>query len=349
MGSHHHYVPQLYLRLFGLTRGGKQVRQFIIEKERYVASSSIKNQCQKKYFYGKTQLMEETLSNIESVAGAILQEIVAEQSLPQKTSKERNVLLFFLALQAQRTKYAVEYRQDHYDEFNAMKRGFQIYAKGMGAIFSEEGECSEDLFDPVVESLKCTWPIVKCIQDLKARLLLAPANSEFITSDHPIQLYNSYCQKSKTGGETGYASTGLQIFYPISPRQCLLLFDRDIYKVGRPNSSKPIPICKSDVDDINALQYVGADENLYFSGDLGEAYFRKLKVGRKKARELSRVARNDQVLSKYSVLRKNVTVMPSMRLNLTFMSIRRDTRRLVLRDRPKYKRRGTERLYQRVS
>jgi hypothetical protein len=85
------------------------------------------------------------------------------------------------------------------------------------------------------------------------------------TSDHPVALYNEYLQESSSQrGTTGAAASGLQIFLPLSPNLCVLLFDGDVYRV-LPRRRGGLPrATENDLAQINRLQVVEAENCLYF-------------------------------------------------------------------------------------
>jgi len=116
---------------------------------------------------------------------------------------------------------------------------------------------------PIQLSLKNFTEYAKIISDLSIRLLFIKSPHEFITSDNPVQLFNIYCLGSKSNGGLGLRSTGLLIFYPISPKTCILLFDSKIYKINSSKKEDIILNSKKDIDLINSLQFIGA-EKTYF-------------------------------------------------------------------------------------
>jgi hypothetical protein len=68
--------------------------------------------------------------------------------------------------------------------------------------------------------------------DLHNKLLINKTSVEFITSDHPIVMYNQLLTFRTFGSNCGVACKGLQIFYPLDPKKVLMLYDGQIYRVG---------------------------------------------------------------------------------------------------------------------
>ncbi|WP_461622080.1 DUF4238 domain-containing protein, partial [Bradyrhizobium sp. 23AC] len=77
----------------------------------------------------------------------------------------------------------------------------------------------------------------------------------FITSDHPVVFYNQYAEHRTIRSNTGLASKGLQIFYPISPYHIIILYDEAIYKIGAKKSTSVDVTSVSDVQQLNDLQW----------------------------------------------------------------------------------------------
>jgi len=75
------------------------------------------------------------------------------------------------------------------------------------------------------------------IADLQCHLAISP-DGAFITSDNPAFKYNQYCEDIDYQGITGALCRGFQIFLPLAPRLCLLLYDRAVYNVPRAERSK---------------------------------------------------------------------------------------------------------------
>jgi hypothetical protein len=53
----HHYVPQMYMRLFSNV-GGKRVGVFALSTGKFIPNASIKGQACKDYFYGQGRRVE---------------------------------------------------------------------------------------------------------------------------------------------------------------------------------------------------------------------------------------------------------------------------------------------------
>lgn len=171
-----------------------------------------------------------------------------------------------------------------------------------------------------------------CFSDLKMAFLGAPPDCEFITSDAPVVTYNLYCEGYRHGGTTRAAQCGLLVYAPLSSRRSCLLYDGKVYKVGRPGNPKPIECRASDVFQLNELEFLNADANLYFQGEQPQSYFSQIDGAYGRARKLVAtksvpfVSVSDANKSMYQEYR----YVPSLHLNLSFLTIRRNARRVPL-------------------
>ena len=115
------------------------------------------------------------------------------------------------------------------------------------------------------------------LSDLRLTLLVPPSGAHFITSDHPVILLNqAFVNILRDQSAGGLAMRGVQLFLPLSPDLLLLAFDPVCYRVGQPNRRLVHITRKEDVDLINALQILNANQCLYFRDEEDEPLFRNL-------------------------------------------------------------------------
>ncbi|KKK57646.1 hypothetical protein LCGC14_3052380, partial [marine sediment metagenome] len=75
---------------------------------------------------------------------------------------------------------------------------------------------------------------VELFSKLKLRLFKNVSNVDFYTSDHPVCRYNQYMMNSFghiTINGIGYDSEGIQFFYPVTPKLCLVFEDGKTYSM----------------------------------------------------------------------------------------------------------------------
>jgi hypothetical protein len=115
--------------------------------------------------------------------------------------------------------------------------------------------------NPVIYTMNIAGKTAIALHDLTPVLIHNEAKIEFISSDAPVVLFNQWAQQVKHRGVLGWASAGLQVFLPLSPRVLLLLYDRDVYSIEKTVLSK-----SSSVQALNALHVARPVKNIYFSG-----------------------------------------------------------------------------------
>jgi hypothetical protein len=100
--------------------------------------------------------------------------------------------------------------------------------------------------------------------DLDLRLLLNSTKEGFVTSDNPVVLYNQFMSFRKSVPSSGYASKGLQIFFPLDDKRMLCLFDGDVYRAsGKTGDTLSITDVR-DIYELNLVQACSASNVLYF-------------------------------------------------------------------------------------
>jgi hypothetical protein len=254
----HHFVPQFYLRNFG---SGGTVSVYNLARGRHLLRASIRGQCQRPQLYGSAGRVEKMLGIIESAAGAAVGRIIESGERPRRSSPDYMHMLAFLVFQKARTP--------------ASGRDLELFqTRSTTAIMRSMGEPPDAAAahaaelnspNPVMESLQQALWSGPLLMDLHLKLLTS-TGPEFITSDAPVVFFNQWCQDAPGPRATGLASGGLLVFLPLSPRRVLLLYDGDVYKVGAPKQGTVAIVDRAEVDQVNALQLLVAEQNLYYSG-----------------------------------------------------------------------------------
>lgn len=252
----HHYVPRFYLRNF--SQSGKNVDLFNIDSQRLIKNAPIKGQCCRDYFYGKNPDNEKSLSAVEGQVAELFRIINEQVRLPHYFTAGHLLLCFHIATQASRTQHAA-------DVVNAIADGM------MREIIKHDPRVTQDMLaqvkfgydDPALISMGHAAVGFPLLMDLECRVLLAPQGTEFITSDNPVVMYNQFMLWRTDGSNTGMASKGLQIFFPIWPFLTLVMYDRDVYHFGRDKLTLVHIASAVDVHELNMLQVAAASKNVY--------------------------------------------------------------------------------------
>ena len=320
----HHYVPRFYLKGFASLR--KRINLCNLETGISVQHASLKDQCYKERFYGPTNETEDNLAFVENQIAPVLQRMRAANALP--TAEGREWLFAFVTLQLLRTTVAAKRINSSTDK--VMK---QVHSQDSRLAGIDLDSVNVGYDDPVLTSLKNLPQLLLTISDLVPHLIVSPT-AGFITSDNPAFKYNQYCEGIDYTGVTGGLRRGLQIFLPLSPHLHLILYDAGVYKIEDRHRGLSIA-SQNDVDTLNALQLVSADQNAYFSKwEHADAVRRLLpKVLRHRKTDPVRVVEYGQDDDVNSSILHEFDRMPDLQLRLSFLTFKRKARKVSLYDR----------------
>jgi hypothetical protein len=328
-----HYVPRFYLKNFSINSEGKAIGIYNVEKNRFIPMGNQKNQAYQDYFYGEDEEIENMLSTVESKASSIIRNIICEESLPGKLKADHHTLLVHTIFQWARTLYAADEIEEMLNKL--IKTKFK------------RSEKYKDLIDkvtinqkyPGVLPLTQTMISLPLLYDLNFILFINHSNIPFISSDHPVVLYNQFLEKRRDfASNTGFACKGLQIFFPISPKYCINFYDQDVYTFANP-INRTIKLLKDrDVDAINQLQCVNSYTNLYFneytSIDYISELFKKAKKYRRKIKATVEESPMKRISDdKYHSYVLTYTHDVKINLKLSFISIKKSAKKIKLQDK----------------
>lgn len=328
MATHkkHHYVPRFYLKRFSFS--GKSIDLFNVQSARLIRNAELKNQCYKNYFYGKDQKTESALATIEAETARILQSIKTNMELPRRRSQDYITFLCYILTQHARTAYSA----DQYNE-QANKLFKYLMAPKMKEMVLSDEQASHikiSYDDAPNISLAMAAPCYPLLIDLEWKLIRATGTHEFVTSDNPVVFYNRFFSFRKYGSNTGLASKGLQIFFPIDPKNLLLLYDGKVYGVGAKKCEVIELFNENDVKQLNYLQFVSALENVYFSSNFFAVTqtYDACKRYRKPQKSFMAVSRGEEINGR----REDLVMMSASdirtELDLSFVHILKPAKRL---------------------
>lgn len=327
-----HYVPKFYLRNFSNRGEAKIIGLYNISGERYVPSGSLKNQAYVDYFYGKDGVIEEALSQLENVAAEVITNIIQQQAPPLLHSADHLVLLAYIVLSSSRTLYNAETMNELLD-------------KQIKTIYKDDPRVKDNLDDvklehenPAAYSLNITARLIPVTGDLNFKLLVNRTRQLFVTSDNPVVRYNQFLEPKPTlGSNIGLGVKGFQMILPLSPETCILFYDPGVYKVGNKKDKVIYITDEKDIDELNILQVVNANSNLYFTEEVDIKYITKLtSQGKKYMRDrkgnvgeyplINGSSENSTIIHMYNEDVKT-------RLKLTFISILKKAKQYELGNR----------------
>lgn len=322
MGKRHHYVPRFYLNAFA--SAPKRIHLLNIRREQCLPDVSLRDQCYSHRLYGQDDELEDAFAVLETAASPLFRNILRNARLPPAGSREHGLLLTFLSLQLSRT-------------IAAQSQALQMSAVLGKAVFDDSPPPDWTLSstEALLMMLGAAEGIRDTLTDLAMILVHSPASGGFVTSDNPVFRYNMYCEGIRHFGVTGTKQRGFQVFFPLSPTALLFLFDAGVYKVGAPKRPGAVAATVQDMHGLNRLQCVSAGENVYFSDwKLHSALLKSLaSVRRVRAsnRPRANVASNDD--EERDELVHQFWPMPQLNLELSFVRIRRNARRMPLQER----------------
>ncbi|HNW82999.1 MAG TPA: DUF4238 domain-containing protein, partial [bacterium] len=266
-----HYIPKFYLRNFSYNGNKKQIGIFNTNNGFYFDRATLKDQASKDFFYGYDGKIEGDLSKIEHYVSSAIREVVENRVLPRKGSEEHLKLLMFMALNDTRNPVRIE----------GMKNMFLEMGKKLLEIDPNTDISklvpSPSHQDTIKNSLSNIKVVLDYTKDLDFKLLINRTDRPFISSDCPNVRYNQFLELKKWGhSKTGYGTTGLQIFIPLSSEVTIIFFDSGIYKVGDKKKHLYCINKQQDVDSINVLQFVNCIESIYFDEKASEKYIKYL-------------------------------------------------------------------------
>lgn len=255
-----HYVPQYYLRQFR-GDGSDRVLVCLIEPFRCVGLGGIKGQCQHDHFYGKDGAIDAMLWETETAIAPALYQVNSSE----RANAEQWQALRLLATQLHlRTRKAAE-RAKIFPRYVADQVITAAIAKG--ELPPPKGGWHPDMMDfGGVPQTLLSLNLLACYFEtttLRCKLLKAPGETCFITSDHPAVALNRFAAETKSVRDyVGFAQSGFQLVLPLSPRLTAILYDPFVYKVGNRNDEL-VHVSAGDVELLNALQVQSAEKCLY--------------------------------------------------------------------------------------
>jgi Protein of unknown function (DUF4238) len=264
--NNHHFVSQFYLRNF--SKDGRSLCLINVPKKLPIPTASIREQCCRRKFYGRTNVLEDAFAELETQVGPIIKAIIDGHQVPKFGTEQNLYLFFFLALQLHKTRAAAE---------NVARMSSLLFTHL--AKKHLEHDIEDTSTPPVITNagvalaLSAAVYYAPAIADLETRVVRASRGGRFITSDHPVITYNQWCEGVRGGGVTGAACVGLQLFFPLGPDCLLMLFDPNVYEVDGREAGEVVLTDQRDINQLNRLQYLFAaaarQQTIFFVDESG--------------------------------------------------------------------------------
>lgn len=264
----HHYVPQMYMRLFA-REGDNRIGVFVIDRRKFIPGAPIRGQACRDYFYGKDGRTERALGDIEGHAARIFGEVVRDRRLPAASSQDHEWLIFYLGLQHARTVGAAEQHNEGSEKVakSILRRKAEL--EGNSEIVEALDHVRIRRTNAVSDLMGYTTIGASLLADLKLVLIENGSTVPFIASDTPVVFHNRHYEGQHIS-VTGYANVGLQLFLPLGPRLALFGFDAAAYEVATDARDIVLLDKSSEGALINDLQWEAAHAVMLTAPDMPE-------------------------------------------------------------------------------
>lgn len=263
----HHYVPQMYMRLFSADRS--RVGVFVIKRRKLIPNAAIRGQACRDYFYGKDPRAERAFGSIEGQAAKIFADAVENNRLPSPGSEAHEWLIFFLGIQHSRTLSAAEqHNEGSVKAVKAMLRR-QAELEGNDVILDNIDKVRIRRTNAVSEVVGYATIGANLLTDLTFVLISNESAIPLIASDSPVVLHNRLYEGQHIS-VTGYANVGLQLFLPLGPRVALLGYDAAAYDLQWDDDGIVRAQNADHIRLINDLQWEAAHAVLLVTSDMPE-------------------------------------------------------------------------------
>ncbi|HEC41064.1 MAG TPA: DUF4238 domain-containing protein, partial [bacterium] len=239
-----HYVPQFYLKNFAIHKksGECSIRCYSKELNKSY-NSNITQVAMERYFYDEEDPpeIENYFLHLEGLHSKVYNKIIHNHSIKQLTMYDKFMMAHYIMTQNERTRSA-RIRNAQMTEllYKYGRHGIDLppyesldeeYKKWLLESRATIGQINI-MFNPIeMEDGTVHYPYDVVIKMAKLGwvLLEDKLKREFFTSDHPVYVHNPPIEDKNVirgYGMSSYTAESVEIFFPLTPRLCLLLFDK---------------------------------------------------------------------------------------------------------------------------
>ncbi|WP_448695680.1 DUF4238 domain-containing protein [Pseudomonas moraviensis] len=262
-----HFVPQYYFRFFSFNK--KFIPLINLLDGRVIPAASIRDQASKSYFYGDKD-MEERIGELEGLFLPSLKKLKDVKTFKHLSFEETFLVLQGVVFQRSRTLAARLDQESTGQEWADMM--LEI------ALNTSDGLTEEDRAR-LKESVRAVPNMVEIqkihmiealsnahfLADLGMAILKNRTKRSFVFGDAPVVYFNYFQKNIKNRGVLGMRNPGLQIYFPISSRAAIFLYDKNVYK-PETNKLSQIDVRQvADVDNLNLLQIHNSASAIYLN------------------------------------------------------------------------------------
>lgn len=270
-----HYIPQFHLRRW--SADGKLISLYNRNNHIFVDNKgAIKNLASRNYFYDEDGSVEKHLSAIESQVAPVYHKIIESESLTELTEEEIGLLYLHIALFNERTAAAGE------DYEKLVKEQVQVALK----LYQAHGQYMDIDTNAIKDNIKVQFQCSNSIKngimsspligDLNLALIKNTSEVEFLTSDYPVIRYNLWSLIRNLNSGWGISSVGIMFILPIAPKFALIAYDSMVYRIRKLRNNTVSIKNKADINELNSLMLINANENLFFSKNIPQHYINNL-------------------------------------------------------------------------
>lgn len=249
-----HFVPKCHLKPFSLYCESAAINVFNHSSDKGIPDAPVKGQCSKSYFYGRDLKLEKAFQKIEGPYADIIKKIMSKED--SLTEADLYTLREFAFLQMNRTEANLKRRAMAYLSLDKLAHlGFEKHRKDISDLSHEE----------MLRNVMKTYIDTRhTIQDLATVIIENQTSKDFITSDDPAITINRLYMQRLGGRAFGMASSGTQLVMPLTPRFCLMCYDKDAYRSMNKRGHRIFVKKRADVNALNELQFIRSQANIYF-------------------------------------------------------------------------------------
>lgn len=276
-----HYVSQYYFREF--TTRQNSISLLIKKNGHFVDDAAFKKQSSDREFYGDSNV-EKTITAYDTKFHLNHRDINAKKSSIRLSKSELASLIENIAFQRKRTLKA----RTAIAPLVEFTHNFII-----PQLEHNDSNWPQELHDAVYETFKShaekhgarTWQTVdlenikdssKALSDLRYIILENTSLTPFTFCDSPVVFSNHAFKNGHERSITHEGSAGLLVFFPLSPKKLVLLYDAESYEINSPSETHLLVGDSSTIDSINTLQIHEAINTIYFNHPKHAAYVRAL-------------------------------------------------------------------------
>lgn len=262
-----HYVPRFYMKSFARQ---KKPNKFVIrcfnKENGKKYEQNITQATMERYFYDDNDPpeIENLFSRLEGFHADVYHKIISEKSIIGLTQYDKFIMCHYIMIQNERTRSA-RIRNTQMAElvYNYLEREenfppYENFSEDYKKLLLESRAAISQIniiFNPVEMedgTVHHSFEVVFNMAELGWTLLKNDLKRELYTSDHPVFVYNPPIEGEKMirgYGSKSYTTSGVEIYFPLTPRLCLVIFDKEnsYYK----NSALKRRVIQKELDWIN--------------------------------------------------------------------------------------------------